>query len=538
VLVFIEAGLLCLFRGVRRGRSLPLAGAGLGFGCAASVRPYDVLLLLLPTAVWAFAASRGRRWWVVRWVATGLALPVAVLLASNTTATGSPTRLPFALLEPSDTLGFGIRRLYPGDIPHDFTPLDGIQGVGAHLWYLGAWACAGVLLVVCTAVALARRRVPAPGVALGAGAMLLLLGYIAFWGVWNAAKLWSGIRYLGPFYMLPVLPPLVLLGARGLVDLAAAWPKLAAPTVLAAGGLSMAVLAGAVQVNLTFTRHDTDLARLLDAQPGRPLVFVGVEPPFLAHPANFISNPPNLDGRILYALSRGAADFTVAADQPGRPLYLLRITRAFNEAPDARSTGLLERLRPAAGSAVELSLTIDPAPEGARTAEIVVAAGGRRSSYSVDPEHGGRAKLTITRDELSVTGLGRPLTIAEAQPGADRSITITFHATFGPGTDERFIDMFVVPVDVPPASSSSSASHEPAASSAPAPAGTDSERGAGAGVGAGVGTAAADAAADAGVSVLIPDDVVGVVGEGRPPSLHLRQANPSDQSVTVTQSVG
>ena len=36
---------------------------------------------------------------------------------------------------------------------------------------------------------------------------------------WNADDLWGGVRYIGPFYVMPVMLPIVLCGARGLVDL-------------------------------------------------------------------------------------------------------------------------------------------------------------------------------------------------------------------------------------------------------------------------------------------------------------------------------
>jgi hypothetical protein len=533
VLVGVQAGTLLLIRGVRGVRGEPgeriprgvrgvrpgaLAGAGFALGCAAAVRPFDVVLLVAPVCGWAFAACRGRRWRALRSVAAGLAVPAALLLASNTAATGSPTTLPFTLLEPSDTLGFGVRRLYPSDGVRHFGPREGLAGVGSHLSLLGGWAFAGVLLAVCAALALVRRRVPAPGLALGAGAASLLVGYIGFWGVWNAAELWGGIRYLGPFYVLPVLVPLVLFGARGLVDLVLAsrpgrrrppaglarLAGLARPVrsavavltvlgLLAAGASSTAVLVEAVRANAGFTRHDADLARLVDAQPGRGLVFVGIDPPYLGHPVNALSNPPGLDGRALFAVSRGADDLTVAAGHPDRRLYLLRTPSAFNGAPETRSTGTLERLEreEATGRPVEVSLTIDAAPAGFRAARVVVTAHGRRSSYPVDPRRGARATLTVTGDGLSVTGLGTPSAVTGLAPAFDASVVVAFHATPERG-GERFVDRVVLPVA--------------ASRAAPSPSSSSSGSSSGA------------------VAVLVPSGVVGAVGEGRQPCLHLARA--------------
>jgi hypothetical protein len=446
VLLLTELAALGLLRAVRTGRRLPLVVGAFAYGCAASVRPYDVVLVFLPLALWVVVGATGRRWWIARWSAVGVAVPVGVLLASNAAATGSPFSLPFTLLEPSDTIGFGVRRLYPTDIPRQFGILDGLSGVGGHLWLLGGWACAGVLLLGCAVAALVRRRVPGPGVALGAGALLLLVGYLGFWGVWNAADIWGGITYLGPFYVLPVLVPLVLLGARGLLDLAAVRPRLAGGSVAVAAALSVFVAVGAVQTNFTFSRHDQDLAAMIEGQPDQPLVFLGLDPPFLGRPATFLSNPPNLDGDVLYAVSRGQADFAVTSNNPGRSAYLLRVPVVFNETPETRSTALLERLDVVSGRSVEVKVDVDRAPTEATAARVVVTTGDRLVSYVVDPQRGARATFVVSADGVRVTGLGRPTSVRRVAPLKDLSVHLAFYATLASTGKERFIDRYVLPV--------------------------------------------------------------------------------------------
>jgi hypothetical protein len=70
---------------------------------------------------------------------------------------------------------------------------------------LAVWIAGGVLLLVLGLIAGLRRRLPAPLVAMAVSGAVLTIGYIGFWGAWNAADLWGGIRYVGPFYLMPLL---------------------------------------------------------------------------------------------------------------------------------------------------------------------------------------------------------------------------------------------------------------------------------------------------------------------------------------------
>jgi hypothetical protein len=308
-----------------------------------------------------------------------------------------------------------------------------------HIWLLGGWACGGVVLLGCAVVAVVRRRVPGPGLALGVGGLVFLLGYVGFWGAWNAAELWGGIRYIGPFYVVPVLLPLVHLGARGLADLARARPWATALTGAGMTGLTCFVLVGAVQANITLTGHGRDLVSMIDALPGRPLVFVEVEPPYLMHPASMTANPPDLDGRVLYAVARGRDDMTVVADHPDRPPYLLRLPIGYNRSLASPAATRLERLLLTTGRRVVVTLTVDPLPAGARSAHVAVTAGGRRVSYRVDPRHRTSATITLDADGAHVTGLDAIQTRTVPR-GADGSVTFGLFATSAKGGRDRFLD--------------------------------------------------------------------------------------------------
>lgn len=466
-LILTQAAVLGVLRGRRRLRAWPVALGGAALGVAAAVRPYDVVLLLGPLAVWLAVTSVGRRWWLLRWLLCGLAVPAVVVLVTNLAATGNPLRLPFALLEPDDRLGFGGRRLYPADGLHQFGLPDGLRSVGDHLWLMGGWACGGVVLAAAAIGAAVRRRLPAPAAMLGVGAVVFLIGYVGFWGAWNAAELWGGIRYVGPFYLVPVLIPLVHLGARGAAAGAAALLArgrrvglaVLVPVVTAVAVLTGFVFSGAVRDNLVLTDHDKDLRAMVAGLPGRPLVFVAASPAFLGHPSPVTANGPDLDGRQLYAIARGVDDLTVAADHPDRPAYLLRLATAYNRSPSSPSAARLERLAVRAGGQVEVTVAVGARSVSGpvRSARLVVTAGSHRLTVPVDPRAASAFTLTVDADgldpaDLTPSGGGDTaepdsptVTASAVRGGRGTSITVALLATDTHGRD-RTVDRQILPV--------------------------------------------------------------------------------------------
>lgn len=458
VLVLIQLVVLGLLRGLRTGHGLPLSAAGLTAGIAVAVRPYDVVLLLAPMAIWAVVTMRGRLRWATGCFGAGLLVPTGIVLAFNAAATGHPLTLPFALLEPDDRLGFGVRRLYPSDGAHHFGLSDGLASVGDHLWLLGGWACGGVVLAASGLVCAVRRRLSGPGYSLGAGLVLFLLGYVGFWGAWNAAELWGGIRYVGPFYMMPVLIVLVHLGAGGLVDLAASLRRLPVRAVLgavAAGmvGLTAFVLTGAVRANLTTTAHDHNLTRMLDDLPGRPLVLVAASPPYLGHPSAVTANPPGLDGSVLFAVSGGVDDLRVLTAHPDRAPYLLRMASGYNRSPDSPSNARVEDLRVVSGREVGIDIALDAPPRGVEAAYLVIEGAGRKLTYPVDVDGRTTARLTVDADGLDAADITDVAPAAEVDmvpgvPAQSRSVTVLLRTVPPGGGPERTADRQTLPVAV------------------------------------------------------------------------------------------
>ncbi len=486
-LVLLQATVLGVLRGRRSHHAPPLVGAGVALGVAAAVRPYDVVLLLAPFALWLLASCAGRRWWLLRWLLCGLAVPVVIVLLTNAAATGNPLRLPFALLEPDDRIGFGRRRLYPADGRHDFGFTEGLSSVGDHLWLLGGWAFGGVVLAVAALAAGVRRRLSGPAAMLGLGGLLFLIGYVGFWGAWNAAELWGGIHYVGPFYMVPVLIPLVHLGASG-----SAWGAAAlvargrrlglavlVPVVAAVVALTIVVLAAAVRDNLTLTGNDRDLRAMMRRLPRRPLVFVAANPAFLGHPTPVTANGPDLDDPVLYAIARGNDDLIVAADHPERPAYLLRLAPAYDQSPGSSSTARVERLAVRTGDRVAATIAVSPGatPRGARSARLVLTAGRTRLSIPVDPRAATSLTVTVDADGLDADDVdlddsqpARPGTArrSPARPtttvvrnGRGTSVTVTLYATDRQGR-ERGVDQQILPVRLAGARAAPDPGGEPA----------------------------------------------------------------------------
>lgn len=278
--------------------------AGLAASVAAWSRPYDGVLFLAPPLL--LAAWRARRSAVsLLAMCAGAAPVVAAALAYNARATGSPLRLPFNLLEPSDGVGFGTRRFYPEAPPRLFDPPDGITG-GLHHFgsALFLWSSAGALLVALLVLLVVRRKgdrpaeaEPAPGDlarklrrALAVSAGLIFLGYLPFWGPWHASFLWRGVAKLGPFYGLPVVAAVALLGMAWITNLHRARRTLATALIT----LTLVVNGGQLAYALLATGRNADRTRdiigAIRSLPEDAPVLVSVDPPYLGHPPSLVIN--------------------------------------------------------------------------------------------------------------------------------------------------------------------------------------------------------------------------------------------------------
>ncbi len=399
-----------VLRGLASGRHRLLVLGGLAFGLAFAMRPYDAVLFGTPLLLWLGLRRSAPRppLRAVAAFAAPATLGVACLLAWNTAATGSPLRLPFSALEPDDTLGFGVRRLYPSDEGHEFGLLEGLSGVLHHSLLLGRWAAGGVVLVALAAVAVGRRSVRGPALGIAAVAVVLPLGYVFFWGPWNAAVLWGGVRYVGPFYFVPVVVSLAVLGARGLGEVARWRPAAAGLVGVAVVAMTAVTMADVVGDNRAFTRHNRALVDLVARADGASkLVYAAMPTPFLMHPSPVIANRWDLSGPLVYALPGGDRDLDVARRYPGRAYYRLDLQAAYRR-PGERFGARLQRLRAVAGERLDLAVVARwEAWRG--PVEVVVAAAGTVRAYRLEASAGPgpaevRERLVLTPEGAELAG--------------------------------------------------------------------------------------------------------------------------------------
>ena len=343
-----------LLSGTRLGATPRLVAAGVVAGVAAFARPFDALLTVAPFAVAALLAQErgGRsRLGVVLRVAAG-ALPVlALTVVYNAVVVGAPFRLPFTVTGPQDTFGFGDRGVFPRYTVH-FTAADGVAGVLANLRGTPGWVAGGLVLVALAVLGLVRTRGTARW-AVAALALVVPLGYLPFWGPWAMGTQWEGLALFGPFYWLPVVVPLVVFGAAGLVRVVrrAGWP-VAAVLVVAMVGLTALAVPGPVAGHRVVTLEyravrqvvaDAGLDDALLVLPRRGDLGFESDTPYL-------QNDPALQQPVLYAEQRGAADLALAERFPGRSLHRL--------SEDDDGLPVVEPLRVDAGPQVTLRLRL------------------------------------------------------------------------------------------------------------------------------------------------------------------------------------
>ena len=206
-LTWILAGLLGLVRltGAEPGRLRAGLQTGLGFGIAATIRPVDAFAFALPAGVWLLGRTVARRGGVGALLAAGIGIliPLSVQLAVNAATTGDPRLFGYtALWGPSHDLGFHAT---PWGEVH--TPARGLELLNLYFVrlqsYFLEWPVPSLLPLI-AALLLVPRLSGFDRYLLAASALLVTL-YFAYWH--------DGF-YLGPRFMLPLLPWLALWTAR------------------------------------------------------------------------------------------------------------------------------------------------------------------------------------------------------------------------------------------------------------------------------------------------------------------------------------
>ncbi len=360
-LVLLEVFAWTVFRLAHQPRARWAVIGGLALGLAGVARPYDTFLFALPVVVWAVARLRRRVVGPLFWYVLGVLPPLVGMLLYDWAATGSPWRLPFNLLEPADKPGFGPRRMFPQEPYHAFGLGLGIRGSTTHLALTAVWVAGGPVLVALAAVGMWRRRRSGAAMALAALAVTFPVGYVFFWGAWNASQLWRGVRFVGPFYFLPLVVPLAAFGGAELVVLFRRW-RLAAVAVVALGLVSSVLVAApALAADARWSRQDGAVLALVNRQvtPTRPaLVLIESDQEYVMHPISGLANRWDGAGPLVYGLWSGTdQDLTVLATEPDRQPFVLTLFGPFAPHP----AHLAATLRPVSlktGPAVTIHVTL------------------------------------------------------------------------------------------------------------------------------------------------------------------------------------
>lgn len=417
--------------------------AGLCAGLAFTMRPFDAILLLSPALGWLLLRGPTCRRSLLTGLFAGGLVPAVAMLWYDLIATGSPLKLPFSLFSPQDKLGFGVRRLYPGETARHFGLSQGWQGLLRHLSLLaGGWAFGGVILAALALLGW-RRRSPSAGLlSVFAGSAFLAVGYLFFWGTWNASILWGGTRYLGPYYLMPLLIPTTLLAAVGLVAVAVSSRLWLALVTIAAGALSGSTLAGALNANAAINADNGQLAAAIVAR-GKGLFFVQTYPAYLQHPTAVISNTSPVGGLTVYALDSANNGFAVMRTFPHRALYRLRLLGEYGHTPHKFFGARIEHLRIVTGQT--LTFDVDARiPRSVSDAQLIVVKGTYRHTIALKPNDLNRLRLVISATENPDLPQPPGVLVMPALTGGPDGITVVLRARTKAG--HRISDQLPIPL--------------------------------------------------------------------------------------------
>jgi hypothetical protein len=178
---------------------------GVGLGVAATIRPLDAFAFALPAAAWLLllAWRDGRRWTDVIASGIGVAIPFVAMMYVNSQTTGAPLLFGYEVLW-GKAHGLGFHAAPWGD---RHTPSRGLELISLYVTRLQSYLFETpfpAMLPVIAGLAL-TKRLSALDKYLLASATLLGAFYFAYWH--------DGF-YLGPRFVFPWLPVLVLFAAR------------------------------------------------------------------------------------------------------------------------------------------------------------------------------------------------------------------------------------------------------------------------------------------------------------------------------------
>jgi len=233
VLTWLLLGMLGLARAMERPSPRVLDGmmVGLGLGFAATIRPLDAAAFALPAGAWLLVRTiRTGSWPALLSAGLGVATPVLAMLWINQMTTGAALTFGYtALWGASHDLGF---HLSPYGDPH--TPVRGLELLNTYFVRMQSYLFetpVPSLVPAIGALALTRRLTPFDRYLFASSGLLLL----CYWAYWH-----DGF-YLGPRFLFPMAPVLVLWSARMWTAIRSRFPS---PIVARTLGFSVLAAAG------------------------------------------------------------------------------------------------------------------------------------------------------------------------------------------------------------------------------------------------------------------------------------------------------
>jgi hypothetical protein len=367
-----------LLAGLRRSSIRLLIGAGLLLGVGFVTRPYDAALWAVAVGAYAVCTTWGawrRQGVAVAMIAVGFTPFLVLTLVHNRIVTGSFTQFPFSAKEPLDTFGFGFRRLLPEVSGMDYTVKEAIRGTATSGSYIPQFLVGSYVGLILAGIGLWLRRRDRTTLLWLALIVVFPAGYFVFWG----NRLASRFAFLsGPVYFLPLFVPLCVFIATALLAMARRRRALLVVFVLVIAVATVPFLYDKSAMNHRLSAAQEPWRHATDGLSGPSLVVVRDSGPYLLHLNPFSLNEPDLGGRVLYAVDRGAATFELLDRYPHRSPYLEQtndplLDNALQH-PDAQVPTITVRpIRVISGSRVGLNVVMrDPTHAPVVVATLVI----------------------------------------------------------------------------------------------------------------------------------------------------------------------
>jgi hypothetical protein len=425
-LVWLLAFLWCFLRGFRLQSTWWLVGAGGFAGLAFFARPFEGAVFVLAVVVYKIWTERGHG--VLRplaWCALGAVPGALLLLAYNWYSTGDPFLLAFQITGRSDTLGFGVRHVLSSDPGVNYTIGKAFSALANNMLLVITWTFGSFLGLIIAAIGFSRRADLPRRAVLSSLLLLWPLAFFFFWGAYASVMLWDITKFVGPFYYLPMALIMAIALGVGVVRVTRGRGGLIVALMSVLATVTLITLIPAIETNHDRTAQrrvvdDLVHTRLDDASPS--LLFMPtVYGAYLQNPFSFLRNPPDYDGRILYATHGSDNDFTIVEDHPDRTPYVLSLPSGYGpDIPAASLHAKITRLKRVTGPSFDFRVTASQSLANSHPLVRVIlgtqllylpmpksADGSAISHFTVTPK--GRGATVTSVDDPSVQGSTRRL---------------------------------------------------------------------------------------------------------------------------------